>query len=76
LQLSEKLNTKQIGKLADLAFLALAHQQLGHSEEAQTTLARLRQVMRQPAWSINTQAQSFPREAAELIEGKGAEKKD
>ena len=53
----------------------MAHQQLGHKEQAQATLARLREVMKQPAWEKNADAQDFLREAEGLIEGKAGEKK-
>jgi WD40 repeat protein/serine/threonine protein kinase len=60
----------------DLAFLAMAHHQLGHKSQAQATLARLREVMKQPAWAKNAEAEGFLREAEELIEGKAADKKE
>jgi hypothetical protein len=54
----------------------MTHQQLGHREEAQATLGRLREVMKQPYWEKNAEAQGFLREAEQLIEGKPADKKD
>jgi Flp pilus assembly protein TadD len=74
---SEKLNTSKQGpNPADLAFLAMTQHQLGKKEEAQATLARLREVMKQPAWEKNAEAQGFLHEAEELIEGKATDKKD
>jgi WD40 repeat protein/serine/threonine protein kinase len=76
LEQSEKLNAKQIGmQPADLAFLATAHQQLGHKEQAQATLTQLRELMKQPDWKENLEAQDFLREAGGLIEGKAGDKK-
>ena len=70
---SEKLNaTKDGSHPADLAFLAMAQHQLGKKDDAETTLGRLREVMKQPAWANYAEAQGFLREAEELIEGKGA----
>ena len=43
---SNDLNTEQ--QPADLAFLALAQNRLGQSENARDTLARLRKMMRPP----------------------------
>jgi hypothetical protein len=75
LEQSRQLNAAISPLPADLAFLALAHQQLGHKGQAQATLARLREVMKQPAWEKNADAQDFLREAEGLIEGKAGEKK-
>ena len=52
---------------ADLAFLALAQHRLGQSEKARDTLARLREVMKDPQRAGNPEAQAFLREA-ETIE--------
>jgi tetratricopeptide (TPR) repeat protein len=76
LEQSEKLNaTKDGSPPSDLAFLAMAHQHLGHKEQAQATLTRLRDLMKQPRWASNAEAQGFLREAEELIDGKPADKK-
>ncbi len=48
---------------ADLAFLALAQHRLGQSEEARTTLVRLREVMKDPKHPGNPEAKTFLREA-------------
>jgi tetratricopeptide (TPR) repeat protein len=77
LEQSEKLNAMQIGtQPADLAFLAMAHQQLGHKEQARDMLGRLQEVLKQPAWEKNAEAQGFLREAEELIDRKPAHKKE
>jgi tetratricopeptide (TPR) repeat protein len=77
LEQSEKRNTTKDGSLpADLAFLAMAHQQLGHKEQARAALARLRAVMKQPAWEKNAEDQGFLHEAEGLIEGKAADKQE
>jgi tetratricopeptide (TPR) repeat protein len=76
LEQSEKLNAAKGPLAEDLAFLAMAHQQLGHTDQAQATLARLREVMKQPRWANNVEAQGFLREAEGLIEGKAVDKKD
>jgi hypothetical protein len=68
---SEKLNATKIGlQPADLAFLAMAQHQLGKKEEANATLARLREVMKQPRWAKDPESQGFLREAEELIAAK------
>src|SRR5208337_4396732 len=41
----------------DLAFLAMAHQQLGHSKEAQAHLQLLRERMKDSRWAQDAQAQ-------------------
>jgi dipeptidyl aminopeptidase/acylaminoacyl peptidase len=76
LERSGKLNGPKYGAHpADLAFLAMALHQLGQEVEAQATLARLREVMKQSFWKPNAEAQGFLREAEELIDGKPADKK-
>jgi tetratricopeptide (TPR) repeat protein len=60
----------------DLAFLALAHPHLGHKEQARATLTRLRDVVKQPLWEENPEAQGFLREAEEVIGGKTVDKKE
>jgi Tol biopolymer transport system component len=72
---SDKLNaTKERSFPHDLAFLAMARHQLGKKDEAKATLARLREVMKQPVWAKQAESQGFLREAEELIEGKAAGK--
>jgi len=76
LEQSEKLNaTKDGSHPADLAFLAMAHHQVGHKEQARAILARLRDVMKQKTWAKRAEAQGFLREANALIEGKPADHK-
>jgi hypothetical protein len=52
---------------ADLAFRTMIQHRLGHQAEAQATLARLRQTMKQPEWSSDGESQSFLREAEALL---------
>src|SRR5262249_3728468 len=51
----------------DLAFLAIAHYRLGHRDLALAALTRLRDAMKKPRWSTDSEAQSFLREAEALI---------
>jgi hypothetical protein len=60
---------------ANIAFLAMTQHQLGKKHEAKATLARLRELMKEPPLAKHTESQGFLREAEELIEGKVAEKK-
>jgi WD40 repeat protein/tRNA A-37 threonylcarbamoyl transferase component Bud32 len=60
----------------DLAFLAMAHHQLGHKEQAKATLDRLRDVMKQPLQASNLEGRRLLVEAEELIGGKAAAKKE
>ena len=50
---SDKINAlKDKGsRPADLAFLAMAHQQLGHAKEAEAKLQLLRERMKDPRWA-------------------------
>ena len=54
---------------ATLAFQAMAQHQLGQEEQSSAALARLQEVMKDAQWADNSDARSFVREAAELIEG-------
>jgi len=67
---SDKINSAVLGRRhpEDLSFLAMVHFKLGQQEKAQALLAELRQVMKQPTWSGNVEAQGFFREAIDLIE--------
>ncbi|HMF12136.1 MAG TPA: hypothetical protein VKE94_07510, partial [Gemmataceae bacterium] len=68
---SEKLNaTKEGSPPADLGFLAMAQHRDGNKELAKESLARLREVTKQERWAKDAEAQSFLREAEELILGK------
>jgi hypothetical protein len=55
-----------------LAFLAMSQHQLGQKEQAQATLARLREVMKQPRWAKNAEAQGFLREAEAVLKTRPA----
>jgi WD40 repeat protein/serine/threonine protein kinase len=50
-----------------LAFLAMTEHQLGHKEQAATTLARLREVTIEPRWARNAEAEAWQREAETLM---------
>jgi hypothetical protein len=52
---------------ADLAFLAMTHQQLGHTKEAEAKLQRLRERMKNLRSAQAAQAQVFLLEAEELL---------
>ena len=45
---------------ADLAFLAMAHQQLGHAKEAEAELQLLRERMKDPRWAQDARAPGLP----------------
>ncbi len=66
---SDKINAlKDNGsRPTDLAFLAMAHQQLGHAKEAEAKLQRLKERMKDARWAQDTQAPGFLREAEELL---------
>jgi hypothetical protein len=68
---AEPLNAERLQSSVpgDLAFLAMAHHQLGHKAEAAKDLARLRQAMRNARWANDPDSQSFLLEAEALIEG-------
>ena len=51
-----------------LAFQAMSHFQLGGIAQAHSLLARLQQVIQQPPWHKNPEADGFLREARTLIE--------
>jgi WD40 repeat protein len=52
---------------ADLAFLAMAHQRLGHAKEAEAALQLLRERMKDPRSAQDAQAQGFLREVEALL---------
>jgi WD40 repeat protein len=74
---SEKLNTTSGDgpRPADLAFLAMTQHQLGHKEQAQATLARLREALTKPRWAKDAESAAFLGEATTLIEAKPATQK-
>jgi hypothetical protein len=51
----------------DLAFLAMAQHQMGKKKEAQTALQRLREMMQDPQWAQQEEAQASLREAEALV---------
>jgi hypothetical protein len=53
----------------------MAHHQLGHTEQAHATLARLREAMKQPRRREIPDAKGFLREAEEMIDGKPADQR-
>jgi hypothetical protein len=53
---------------ADLAFLSMAHYQLGQQREAPLFLARLRAIAKQSQWASDPEVQDFLREAEALIQ--------
>jgi eukaryotic-like serine/threonine-protein kinase len=69
---SDEINShSQAGRLpADVAFLALVHFKLGQKEKAQALIGELRQLMKQPQWCNNAEAQGFLHEAEELLSSK------
>jgi WD40 repeat protein len=54
---------------AALAFLAMAHHQLGQEEQAQASLTRLQDTVQKPPWNRNEEAQALLREAQALLQG-------
>ena len=66
---SDKMSAlKEQGSIpANLAFLAMAHQQLGHAQEAEAKLQLLRERMKDRRAAQDAQAQGFLREAEELL---------
>jgi hypothetical protein len=60
------------GHPADVAFLAMAHQQLGRAAEARQTLGRLRKLMEDPQRAQDEEVRGFLREAEALISGASA----
>jgi tetratricopeptide (TPR) repeat protein len=66
---SDQINkTQNQGSLpANLAFLAMTQQRLGHAKEAQAELQRLRERMKDPRLAKDDEAQGFLREAEALL---------
>ena len=69
LERSAKLNSRPSGALnpSDVAFLAMAHHQLGHPDEARKHLETLRDLLTWDQWKNDSQNQRFLQEAKELI---------
>jgi WD40 repeat protein len=72
LTLSDEINSASASgrRPEDVAFLAMTQFKLGRQEKGRALLADLRQLMKQLAWSRNTEAQGLLLEATELIERK------
>jgi tetratricopeptide (TPR) repeat protein len=70
LERSLPLNEKQHGSAqpADLAFLAMAHHQLGHTEQAGKCLERLHLQIKKGQGAIADESLAFLQEAEDLIE--------
>jgi hypothetical protein len=64
------------GVPAALAFLAMTQHQLNKPQQAQATLARLREGMKQPARANDVEAQAFLREAEALLRGPSTERRE
>jgi hypothetical protein len=63
---------------ANLAFLAMAHHQLGQKDQAQEVLGRLRETIKWSwwaKWATDAEGQAFLREAEALIHGATANPK-
>jgi hypothetical protein len=54
---------------ASLAFLAMAHYQVGKKDKAADYLMRLRELMKDTHWAKDEEAQGFLRETEEMIDG-------
>ena len=69
LERSVKLNSKASGALnpADVAFIAMAHHQLGHPDEARKHLETLRDLLTWDQWKHTIDNQAFLQEAENLI---------
>jgi tetratricopeptide (TPR) repeat protein len=66
---SDKINALKAegSRPMDLAFLSMAHHQLGHAKEARAKLQLLRERMKDPRFAKDAGAQVFLREAEELL---------
>jgi tetratricopeptide (TPR) repeat protein len=58
---------------ADVAFLAMTQHHLGHADEAKATLARLQQLLKQPA-NADAESLAFTAEAEELLQSPALQK--
>ena len=67
---SDKINSERDRQPRDVSFLAMAHYKLGQKDKAQLLLSELRQLMKEPGWSIDAEARGFLREAEDLLAGK------
>jgi tetratricopeptide (TPR) repeat protein len=66
---SDKINAIEDkgSRPTDLAFLAMAHYQLGRANKADSKLQLLRERMKDPRWAKDALASGFLREAEELL---------
>jgi tetratricopeptide (TPR) repeat protein len=66
---SDKINAlrDEVTGPANLAFLAMTHQQLGHAQEAGAKLQLLRERMKDSRWAHDAEAHGFLHEAEELL---------
>jgi WD40 repeat protein/serine/threonine protein kinase/tetratricopeptide (TPR) repeat protein len=58
------------GTIGDVAFLAMAHQRLGHKDQAQATYRRMQELVKK-AGSLDKDSRAWVREVEELLAGKG-----
>jgi tetratricopeptide (TPR) repeat protein len=67
---SDKLNAIQfLSSLpTNLAFLAMTYHQLGQNVQAQETLRRLQELMKNKPWTNTEKTQASRREAEELLQ--------
>jgi WD40 repeat protein len=61
------------GVYHNLAFLAMAHHRLGHKDQAQAALGRLKEAMKAPRLANSVLAQALLREAKALLTGQAVE---
>jgi hypothetical protein len=62
-----RVDERDTGRPAALAFLAMAQNRLELKDQAQATLQHLRQVMQQPEWMTHAEARAFVREAEVVL---------
>ena len=69
---SDEINSKQwgISDPYDIAFLAMAHHRLGHTQEAENLLDCLRQLLQDPRWKSDQESQACLAEAETLLNQK------
>jgi hypothetical protein len=62
---SDRLNAgiSNVSFPGNLAFLALAQHRLGHTDQAQAALRRLREALKKPLWAKDEGSRAFLREA-------------
>jgi hypothetical protein len=62
------------GQPADWAFLAMAQHRLGKKDEAETAMNRLRQMMKDRAFTENKEAKDFQKEAEITLRCQGIDR--